>query len=279
MKTYIFENRKIEALISDFYISTGIVITLYDINQNAIASSGKHTDFCALIGRIPGLKKLCRLCDTEHIELAKKNRTAVYYTCHAGNTEVITPVFYEDTIIAYLQIGQFRTTNATHVDALKLMDLGYTNFRRIDTALNNIPIVSNQKLASLHNLLNIIIKSFWEDGLITCKRSMLSVKIEQYILENIHQKIYINELCEHFNISRNSLYELFYKEFGIAINDFIIAKRIEYAKEYLRNSNKSIAEISNLCGFSDYNYFIRIFKSKCNTTPLKYRKSIDEQKL
>lgn len=276
MKTYIFEKQKIEALILDFYISTGIVITLYDINQNAIASSGKHTDFCALIGRIPEFKKLCRLCDVKHIELAKKNRALVYYTCHAGNIEVITPIFYEDTIIAYLQIGQFRTTSATHIDALKLMDIGYTNFKRIDTALNEIPIVSNQKLTSLQNLLNIIIKSFWEDGLIKCKRSMLSVKIEQYIIENISQKIYIDELCEHFNISRNALYELFYKEFGTAINDYIITKRIEYAKEYLRDSDKSIAEISNLCGFNDYNYFIRIFKSKCNTTPLKYRKSIVE---
>ena len=276
MKTYIFDNEKIEALISDFYISTGIVITLYDINQNAIASSGKHTDFCALIGKIPRLKKLCRLCDVEHIELAKKTRTAVYYTCHVGNIEVITPIFYEDTIIAYLQIGQFRTTPATYDDALMLMDLGYTNFKRIDTALNEIPIVSNQKLTSLHNLLNIIIKSFWEDGLITCKRSMLSVKIEQYILENLHQKIYIDELCEQFNVSRNSLYELFYKEFGVAINEFIIAKRIERAKEYLRDSNKSVSEISSLCGFADYNYFIRIFKAQCNTTPLKYRKTFAE---
>lgn len=276
MKTYIFDREKIRTLISDFYLSTGIVITLYDMNRKTVVSSGKHIDYCVLIRNNPELNRLCRLYDVEHLELATKKRTSVYYTCHAGNTEVITPIFYEDTIIAYLQIGQFRTTEATHADALKLMDLGYTNFKRIGTALRDIPIVSNERLASLQNILNVIIKSFWEDGLITCKRSMISVKIEQYILENIHKKIYIDELCERFNLSRSSLYELFYKEFGVAINEFIINRRIDCAKKYLRDSNKSISEISSLCGFTDYNYFIRMFKSQCNTTPLKYRKSFAE---
>lgn len=276
METYIFDKRKIEALISDFYISTGIPITLYDINQIAIASSGKHIDYCKLIRNSAEQRKLCRAYDLKHIERAKETRDSVYYTCHAGNKEVITPIFYEDTIIAYLQIGQFRTCSPTYEDALILLDLGCTNFKRINTALSEIPLVPNQKLTSLQNLLKVIIKSFWEDGLITRKRSMLSVKIEQYILENINQKIYIDELCNRFNISRNSLYELFYNEFGVAINEFIITKRIELAKEHLQKSNKSVSEISSLCGFTDYNYFIRIFKAKCNVTPLKYRKMFDK---
>ncbi len=276
METYIFDKRKIEALISDFYISTGIPITLYDINQVAIASSGVHIDYCVLIKNTAERRRLCRLYDLQHIERAKETRDSVYYTCHAGNKEVITPIFYEDTIIAYLQIGQFRMCSPTYEDALILLDLGCTNFKRMHAALNDIPIVSKQKLTSLQNILNIIIKSFWEDGLITRKRSMLSVKIEQYILENISQKIYIDELCSRFNVSRNSLYELFYNEFGVAINEFMIIKRIEYAKELLRNSDKSVSEISCLCGFIDYNYFIRIFKTKCDITPLKYRKMFEK---
>lgn len=276
METYIFDKQKIETLISDFYISTGIPITLYDLNQNAIASSGKHIDYCQLIINSAERRQLCRLYDVQHIELAKETGDSVYYTCHAGNKEVITPIFYENTIIAYLQIGQFRTCSPTNEDASILINLGYTDLERIHTALSEIPLVSNQKLTSLQNILNIIIKSFWKDGLITRKRSMLSVKIEQYILENISRKIYIDELCDRFNLSRNSLYDLFYNEFGVAINEFIIAKRIEFAKEYLQSSDKSVSEISSLCGFTDYNYFIRIFKAKCNITPLKYRKMFDK---
>ncbi len=276
MDTYIFDVKKIEKLISDFYIISGVAVTVYDLNLNIITSSGYHTKFCDLIQSNPEIKSRCILSDIDHINEAKRKRSVVYYTCHAGNMEIVTPIFYEDTIIAYILIGQFHDEKGKCTDVLNLDGLEGFDHNKLLDFYNLVPIVSSSKLVSLQNILKIIIKSFWEDGLITRKRSMLSVKIEQYILENISRKIYIDELCKHFNISRNALYELFYKEFNVAINDFIITKRINCAKDYLRDSDKSIAEISNLCGFTDYNYFIRIFKSKCNTTPLKYRKSFVE---
>jgi AraC-like DNA-binding protein len=39
----------------------------------------------------------------------------------------------------------------------------------------------------------------------------------------------------------------------------------------LRNSDMSIGEIADYCGFSYANYFIRVFKKHYNCTPLEYR--------
>ena len=272
MKTYIFDSKKIELLISDFYISTGIAITIYDINTNVVASSGNYTPFCSLIRSNPEYIKRCKKSNLVHINKAKEKRETVYYTCHAGNMEVITPIIFEGTIIAYLQIGQFHDENGTYANIQKLNCFSDLNNKLLFSLYSNIPVVSDKKLSALQNILQLIIKSFWVDGLISYKRSMLSVKIEQYIFENLDQKIYVGDICKKFSLSRNALYDLFNKEFGMAVNEFILKKRIELAKSLLANKNKSISEISDMCGFTDYNYFIRIFKKQCGTTPLKYRK-------
>ena len=57
---------------------------------------------------------------------------------------------------------------------------------------------------------------------------------------------------------------------GIAA--FIKNKRLERAKELLKTTDMTISEISDACGFSDYNYFLREFKKKYGTTTKQIRK-------
>ena len=127
--------------------------------------------------------------------------------------------------------------------------------------------------------MEIVIKSFWMDGLISYDRSMLSVKLEQYIKEHLTEKIYIEELCDKFFISKNALYRLFQKEFGTTVNEFIIEKRLTLARELLLSSAElNVTEVSAACGFTDYNYFIRRFKKGTGQTPLQFRKTASEPK-
>jgi two-component system response regulator YesN len=110
-------------------------------------------------------------------------------------------------------------------------------------------------------------------GLITCNRSMLSVKIERYIEEHLSENIGLNEICNEFYLSKNAAYRLFHNEFHATVNDFIIQKRLERSQELLQsNPELNVTQISHLCGFHDYNYFIRIFKKQVGKTPLQFRK-------
>jgi AraC-like DNA-binding protein len=136
-----------------------------------------------------------------------------------------------------------------------------------------VPAVGQAQLQGLLNIMNIIIRSFWVDGLIYSKRNLLSVKIEGFINEKLSENIYVEDICREFFISKNSLYRLFKEEFGVTVNEFILQKRLALAKELLaQNDSLSITEIAALCGFSDYNYFIRVFKKAVGTTPLKFKK-------
>ena len=72
-----------------------------------------------------------------------------------------------------------------------------------------------------------------------------------------------------------SRFSVLYKEFmGVSPNVDLISIRIEYAKQMLTDSDKTVAEISKMSGYDSVEHFIRIFKSQVKETPLKYRKNI-----
>ena len=104
------------------------------------------------------------------------NRQISRYTCHAGLMETILPIVYEDVVIAYIQIGQFRDEEGRYSSEDKLKEVAELygfSLQKLLVLYETLPVVSSEKLNSLYHVVDIIVKSFWLDGLITCKRSML----------------------------------------------------------------------------------------------------------
>ena len=276
MKTCIFKQKELEKLISDFYDSTGIAITLYDAGSQVIATSPIFCGYCAHIRRNRQCLAQCDCSNALHIKEAEQKRTTVTYCCHAGNTELILPILYEETVIAYLQIGQFHDARGEYSSAEKVRQTARDYQMDEDTLLElyrEVSTVSAHRLEALQNILRILVRSFWADGLIHYNRSMLSVKIESYITEHLTEKIYISDICRRFLLSQNALYQLFRDEFHTTVGDFITEKRLALAKDLLLNRQAlNVTQIATLCGFSDHNYFIRAFKKELGQTPLQYRK-------
>ena len=275
---YIFNEEKITALLTDFYTSTGIAVTLYDASMRRVATSPIYSKFCACLQAEERTRAFCRLSDQEHMRTVGKTGESVLYSCHAGVMEMISPIFYENTLIAYMQMGQFR--DAENVYSSKetaervfrengLLDGRVELFERL-------PVVAENKRNALVNMMEVIVKSFWVDGLIYSKRSMLSVKIDRYIDEHLQEKICLQTLCDAFYLSKNALYRLFRVEFSSTVNEYVLKKRMARAKELLtKNKELDVAQVSALCGFFDYNYFIRAFRKFHGITPYQFKKSSD----
>ncbi len=275
---YIFNREKIAELISDFYISTGIAVTLYDSSFDIVATSPIFSECCACIRSKKVCVDNCNRSNLIHFKEAAKSTSTVFYSCHAGLMETITPIIYDGTVIAYMQTGQFRDEDHIYSSSRKLTEaarLYKLPEKKLLALYEKLPVISKNKLRAQLNLMDVIIKSFWENGLIYCNRSMLSVKIEQYIVEHISEKIYISQLADKFFLSKNSLYRLFKDEFHTTANEFILLKKLSHAQELLKTrAHLDITEVASACGFSDYNYFIRIFKKRIGITPLQFRKTV-----
>ncbi len=89
---------------------------------------------------------------------------------------------------------------------------------------------------------------------------------------NFNNNITVNSLAKSVNLDHSTLTRKFTADVGISPKQYILNKRIEYAKELLLNTNASIFEISNSAGFSDQLYFSRLFRIKEGISPSEYRK-------
>jgi len=97
-------------------------------------------------------------------------------------------------------------------------------------------------------------------------------KVYEYIQENFHRKIGLEEISQLVNMSPVSFNRFIKKRTAKTFITYVNDTRISYAARYLIETEKSIGEIGYECGFNNIANFNRIFKKSKNCTPSEYRK-------
>lgn len=96
--------------------------------------------------------------------------------------------------------------------------------------------------------------------------------VADYIRKNLHEKLSVDSIAKLAYVSKSNFFKMFKDELGTSPNEFILQERISRAKELLAGNN-SIKETAYQTGFSDTNYFTRVFKQWVGVTPKNYQKS------
>lgn len=91
--------------------------------------------------------------------------------------------------------------------------------------------------------------------------------IDQHFQDSIDQK----ELAKRCGMTTFRFSRLFKEAYGFGFTDYILNKRMNFAKELLDNSQMPITSIGYEAGFKDPSYFARAFKQFANCTPSEYR--------
>lgn len=94
-------------------------------------------------------------------------------------------------------------------------------------------------------------------------------EILSYINQHLDEDLNVPMLASHFYISSSHLYKLFKDATGTTVTQYIIEKRIAYAKVLLEGGH-SVSETSTLCGFKDYSNFLRSFTKIVGVSPKKF---------
>lgn len=94
------------------------------------------------------------------------------------------------------------------------------------------------------------------------------------IQENYSQEISLEEISRRVEVSPFYFSKLFKEETGENFIDFITMTRMHKAKEMLCDQSQSIKEISAATGYSDPNYFSKLFKKIVGQTPTEFREGI-----
>lgn len=95
-----------------------------------------------------------------------------------------------------------------------------------------------------------------------------------FVEGELGSSISIEDLAELVGLSRSHFIRSFSSDFGISPHAYIQNQRVEKAKQLLRAKEQlPLNVVAMECGFSDQSHMTRVFSSKLNITPLKYRKS------
>lgn len=94
----------------------------------------------------------------------------------------------------------------------------------------------------------------------------------QFIEEHYSEQIKLSDLAKIAGVTEQHLCRLFKKNFQLRPMEYLAQVRIQYAKDLLVYSDKSIGQISDETGFQDSSYFSVVFKRYENVTPGEYRK-------
>ncbi len=96
-------------------------------------------------------------------------------------------------------------------------------------------------------------------------------KCVDYIYDNLHNKITLDDLAAESGLSSSYLSKLFHSEVGVTISQYIINKRVDAAKNLLLFSDNSTIKIANYLCFSTESHFISVFRKVTGLTPKKFR--------
>ena len=148
------------------------------------------------------------------------------------------------------------------------------------STINTLFIFDN-KSENYNNILTSLFIDFLKE--LTSSLILSNIKKQNYsptiyaIIEKMHSvdsfSLSIEEILKDFHYSRLHLLRLFKKETGLTLSQYFQKIKLNYAKNVLETSNKSITQISIELGFANSSTFSAFFKNEFKTTPSQYKKN------
>ncbi len=120
--------------------------------------------------------------------------------------------------------------------------------------LANIPLLANE-----HAKVNRYIEE-----------SKFVKNIKHYLTNNVGMNPTIDEIAAHFNLNATTMMKAFKHETGDSIMNYFCTMKINAAQHMIISSSMNFTQISESLGFSNVNYFSKIFKKRLGMSPTEF---------
>lgn len=102
-------------------------------------------------------------------------------------------------------------------------------------------------------------------------------RVLEFIGDNLGEDLRLSQLAALADLSPHYFSELFKQSTGLTIHSYVLIKRIEFAKEQLRHSNRRIIDIGLDAGFPNPSHFARVFHKIVGTSPSQFQAEMTER--
>ena len=273
LKIEVSEIKSILNLLSNlFSIRTAFIYNIADENyhKEIAGNNGDFQSYCKTIQR--ELKHKCIACDRDKFKLASESRKPLLYRCYNGLYEMFLPLFLDDILVGYLHFGQVRSEDCFDTIKKECNLSDHKEILVLEKQYNQMEIISKEKLLLLAELFLKISENILKNSLIDFKKHRPEIYLKKYIEENLSNEISIEKAADFIGRSPSYVTHTFKKIYDTSFYDYVIQKRIEKAKIYLKS--KSIAETAECTGFKNRYHFSKVFKKVTGVTPKAYQVNV-----
>ena len=128
---------------------------------------------------------------------------------------------------------------------------------------------SGEKLA---NLLNYILFELLDVSALKCSNTHV-LNMLRFIDENITQRLTLQTVSCHVGLSREYACTLFRRETGQSLTNYINERKIHFARDLILNREMSLTDVATYLGYTNYNYFSRLFRRYFDVPPIALKRS------
>ncbi len=232
------------------------------------------------------------------------------YTVHKGNLVIVpknqihmsgtSSVAYHDRILIEVSEEPFSSFFSS-MNELSLPDLfnecrGVIEFDRrsqeyVEACLSKINTEITEKKAgyrtsvmiSLSMLLVYALRFRMEHPVTgtneaSSRKQQMVHQVTDYILSNYADDLSLASVSDIFFINKCYLSRIFKESTNLTVNEYINVTRINNASRLLADSDLSISEVAEQCGYKSPTYFEKVFRSYREISPLRYRNDVKKQR-
>lgn len=273
--------KKLKDILRELHILSGFRISLYDTKRNELyAFPQELTSFCSLIQQNEKALSLCHSFDQKAFEKVQKTGTTCIYRCHCGLYEAVAPLYHFGVLTGYLMMGQTIDTQKTSrafvfQKALPFISQIADN-QTLSQVTAEIPSRSREQIQSCISIMEICASYITLSNYLKTSDKNLPARVRSYLLQNYGLPIQLDMLCNEFYCSRATLTSSFKAAYGKSVVSYLTQIRMQKAHELLtERTDLSIREIAQTCGFSDQNYFTKVFRRYYQKTPRQTRQEAE----
>jgi AraC-like DNA-binding protein len=264
MLEYVMQTGEIDRVLSLISRVLDIRITFFDVRDRELAHFHikKMSPYCRRLRADPAFDRRCILCDRWHMAQARERRVPLVYRCHRGLLEGVVALHDgRGRYLGSLVLGQLRPA-------------GVRPRRQPDPALQRLyarlPHTSEKHMRDIAAMISYIGRYVIQNELVRHQHPDWMQLLERFIREHLDKRITVESLAAVVDRSPSFLTHCFRKSFGLAPMQYVRRKRIERARQMLRDGS-TVKQTALALGFYDEFHFSKVFKACLGYPPARER--------
>ena len=101
-------------------------------------------------------------------------------------------------------------------------------------------------------------------------------RAKEILSANLNGDMPLKDVARECRLSVSHFSRAFRRTIGVAPHHWLLTRRIEVAKEKLRDTRLPLSDVALACGFADQSHLTRVFTGMVGVSPGAWRRALDE---